>query len=846
MTAVITPPLRTNAEGEFSFYAPVGTYYYTVTPNGASQPVASYNFILSGANFGGAAVNPTISQTVNQPGITGLFINSLLPTSAPFKCVESFLSNADGHSGTDYGFAISAAVQASSLTSVTQLRVCMPGDHLVFSTAVLDRAISFQMDGQSRLIPQSSMKGTVFNINATASAGSTTVTMTSTANLAQGMACGGIGIQPGSYIVSPPSATTVTLSIPAKLEFYAVATGSSATLSGVSSMSGLAGGQTVTGQGANWPYSSGTATISSLNPAANTITLATPANRGSPVPDTFVIGGSWTTSLACVAQTPVLRWQYNMTANADPVPATPSLRNQYDYQIGGSMHDVWIADTANGGLGRSLPGVQGVQISGYDGFSSTNLRVDNLDGAGLILGGYVPGQTTNPDAAVRESGFDHDQIRNSGSAHTGQAALAIYTPFEKGIVSNDEINEISFSNGHYVCSAGVGVGLGSYNTGHQTIPGDGPRGIYFSSGFQIEGCPQGLFDTSAQSDSVYASSSGSIKLVNGGVAVPGQGKSLLHLNGGSSLSIVNTGLSNQGQMAVYTVNVTSRLNTVTYVSGPGLQRTFNNAQTWDGVGVLIGSTLMHLAGINPVASDGLSLQLASPWTGATGNQTMTIGYGGAFITSSDIDIFRLDAKGMQTAGNQAQTNALLGITNNDYLFEVGNNFDGSQGGLQSYDDFNGSVATVGPTRFRIGGTIDTIKPGLQATYDILGIGETDLINTNAGLAGGLCVFDGVNNYTPSTSKGCFLGVGGLAVPQITSGVLGNSDLNGNLTFAGDVAKTYTFADRSRSHNCAFTPTFDIGAGNRYWFTTAGKVSVTLHFATAVTGIVSYVCSGTGN
>jgi hypothetical protein len=238
---------------------------------------------------------------------------------------------------------------------------------------------------------------------------------------------------------------------------------------------------------------------------------------------------------------------------------------------------------------------------------------------------------------------------------------------------------------------------------------------------------------------------------------------------------------------------------------------------------------------------------------------MSVGYGGAFITSSDISTFRVDIQGSQTSGNESQTNSLLGVVSNDLLFEVGNNFDGSAHALTTYDNLDGIRATDGPTSFRMGGDLDTTKPGYQVLFDRLGLAETDFVNTNANLIGGYCFFNGNNNYIPTTPIGCITGTGSASfpgyttTPQITSGISGNSDLNGVLSFSSTTSATYTFLDPNRQHVCVFTPAFDYGSGTRFWQSTAanpsnpsGTLSVTLQFSTAVSGAVGYVCTGKGS
>lgn len=376
--------------------------------------------------------NPSGHQTVT----------NLIPSISPFKCVEAYLSADTTYGGTDYGKAITAAVAASSLTTPTQIMVCSPGDHKVYTTATIDRPIALFAYG-SRLIPQTSLSSTPITTSAVATAGSSTVVVSSALGLKVGMTVGGVGITPGSYITAI-SGNNVTLSLIPQLQFYAIATAGSSVIRGVSSMSGLATGKKLSGIG-NWPFVSGVTNISSINPVNNTITLSSAATSGSITPNTFIVGDSWTTSLTAVSTKPVIRFIRNNAA----------LQNQYTQMIGASMHGVWIADPDPNG--RSLSGVQGVQISGYDGFNSFDLRIDNLVGSGEILGGNLTdtGQLLEPWTAVRESSFVNDQIRNSGDAHTGQAALAIHTPYEKAAIPADEINGINFIGGHYNCSNAI-------------------------------------------------------------------------------------------------------------------------------------------------------------------------------------------------------------------------------------------------------------------------------------------------------------------------------------------------------------------------------------------------------
>jgi hypothetical protein len=88
------------------------------------------------------------------------------------------------------------------------------------------------------------------------------------------------------------------------------------------------------------------------------------------------------------------------------------------------------------------------------------------------------------------------------------------------------------------------------------------------------------------------------------------------------------------------------------------------------------------------------------------------------------------------------------------------------------------------------------------------------------------------------------GTGYIATQSLRSGTSGNSDISGELSFSNSTSATYTFTGSYNSHGeCWAEPQFDQGSGNRNWITYSGSSSMTINFATAVTGAVSYGCVG---
>jgi hypothetical protein len=80
--------------------------------------------------------------------------------------------------------------------------------------------------------------------------------------------------------------------------------------------------------------------------------------------------------------------------------------------------------------------------------------------------------------------------------------------------------------------------------------------------------------------------------------------------------------------------------------------------------------------------------------------------------------------------------------------------------------------------------------------------------------------------------------------RIQTGTGSNTDMNGELNLTSATTASYSLAGYYLVHpECAITPQFDIGSGNRFWITYSGVSSFTVNFANAVSGSVSYVCLG---
>jgi hypothetical protein len=88
------------------------------------------------------------------------------------------------------------------------------------------------------------------------------------------------------------------------------------------------------------------------------------------------------------------------------------------------------------------------------------------------------------------------------------------------------------------------------------------------------------------------------------------------------------------------------------------------------------------------------------------------------------------------------------------------------------------------------------------------------------------------------------GTGYIATQSLRSATSGNTDLSGELSFSNATSATYSFTGAYGSHSeCWAEPQFDPGSGNRHWITYPSNTTMTINFATAVTGAVSYGCVG---
>jgi hypothetical protein len=467
------------------------------------------------------------------------------------------------------------------------------------------------------------------------------------------MAVGGVGIPAGAYVTGVER-NAITLAIPPSIALFGIVTNGSTRIAGLNSLVGLAVGQRVSVP-RSWlkPNSR----ITAIDYADQSITVSEAATGGDAVPTSVLIDGTWTTDLRLVAAKPVLRWIYNASA----------LHNYEGQMIGGSMHGVYITDPGF----RTLTGVQGVEIFGWDTFESYGMQIYNLQGSALILGGVVPDFAVN-HATVRESNFFATQLRDCGDPLSGQSSLEIITGAGGNLPGNDEINQISFVAGSVTFPYADGLVIGTYNRSHQGITG--PRLLWFKDNFQLEGGSHTPgYNTQSQNSLVYLQSAGDVYFEGAEIAVPGYGKSLFQIDTASTLVVQNSRLYDKGKITNYLVSVTHGSPTIELT--PGTAR-FDVNGRWDGMGALIYDNA-HCAPckvyLQPqrAVRNGSSLVLASGFSGATvANAKLVIGATGYVYSVSKL-LRRLTSIGNHYDHADDATVNLLHLSNASQAFAVG-------------------------------------------------------------------------------------------------------------------------------------------------------------------------------
>jgi hypothetical protein len=357
---------------------------------------------------------------------------------------------------------------------------------------------------------------------------------------------------------------------------------------------------------------------------------------------------SASTATAVNAQ-PVMKWIYN--ANAFQ-------REFVNY--GAAMKGVWIEDPGF----RSLTGVQGIQIYGWDTIPMYDTRIYDLDGSGLVLGGWTPLSLGSAGATVRESNFYNTSIRYCGDLATGQASLADQTPYQGGGLA-DENNQLGFHGGQIVGSYATSLYIGTNNTSHFNSVA-GPRLTWFDNNFQIEdflyrwnttgGYTANGPVVGALADSVYIPVGGDIHFTDGEIAITGLGKSLFHVGSLGQLDVRGNLISafGTGFGATFVVSVTNGTPNATLVSGT---TGFPIDGSWNGLGVQING-----ANYTIKTATATVLTLTVNYAGSTsGSASLSTGDGGKYLTVDTV-LYTTKFAGNTYADPDPKALSWMGIT----------------------------------------------------------------------------------------------------------------------------------------------------------------------------------------
>ncbi len=599
-------------------------------------------------------------------------------------CVEDYLHADTTHGGTDYGAAITAADSALALTSRSSLEICASGDHPIYSTAVLDRPISFDGNG-STLVVQPSLSSTPVTTSATSiTAGNNTIQIANTKGLAAGMAIGGTGLPSAETIASVDGPTSVTLSLAPNLYFVGVPDSGSSDICGLSTMIGLAVGQEISGFGVA-PGSH----ISALAPAKQCITLSRPVSsvqtiasvQGSATgPSVFHVLGTWISPVTAVITKPAVRLQFNPSA----------MHNHENAMVGIKIRGLHIADRSNGGDGRSLSGVQGLQIYGWDRVKVEDLEVSRLLGSALILGGYnVPGN--GGMGTVRESQFRDIDLRDSGDPATGQSTLELMNPPQSG----DRINQIDFSGTQVVFPYAEGITIGDYRKDPL------PVGlIWFTNNTQIEGGSHIPHQNiNAPFDLIGIQNGWDIHFAEDSIISPGFGKAAIRVDKAYSVTVIDSYIAAFQKAASYQVSVSRGSKAIKYISGGN--GAFPAAPLIDGDGAILTDTGSCSSGC-PVwvapqegaGSTGTSLKITAPYSGNATTAKLELAGGGYYIINTGDTFQKATFFGNSYGDMRPKFLERLGLT------DAGQEFIAGIAPKQSYvfDSPSLGILTIGPKR----------------------------------------------------------------------------------------------------------------------------------------------------
>ena len=750
--------------------------------SGATIPLNNGNNTLSGTNSVTGTVAPSGGGVVNSNQVNGAVIPATVScpgtnasgqvTYSP-QTIEYYLTS--GMAG-DYGQAINAAVAALPAGTPSLLRQCNNGT--ISTQAVINKPIVLQGYGSTLTLGSALSSAPVTGITCTATAGSSTLTgCSSIVGISNHMRLGGMGLPNGEYVFGAPSGSSITMSLPAAVNVTGNFTKGSATVSGLSTQRGLVTGQTITGQCV------AASTTITLNQNLNTVTMSNNATCSQNVfPGGFSVaaGQTWTTVIKAVTVTPAIQFAFNAS----------SLRNKEGADVGSGMMGMRIIDPGY----RTLTGVAGVQIWGYDNFifqdNVIGQAANGIAGPGLILAGDNP---ENFNSVDREWGImQNNSFYDDADGTVGECTVENMSGYGNNNVNNDENYQLDL-RGQIVFSQGCGYLAGTYNPAHFGTSGLKPRQTILGP-IQIEGGSHGSYGVIPAPYDAIDLQQVSDFTIHGcqDCGSAGYGKSLINAERFTGL-IVDSGIFvNHAKTQTFNVGVTTSSATVTFQTTAGFTG-FNPDGTWDGVGAQINDGAsctpcnVWLTNQGAVASNGLSLTLNSTAYSLTTTTSATLTLGGSGYVynipnqQAATPAFQISPTNIYK-GADSFTTSLLAMGSSGAGQYAGLGFQGSTApiGFQTFNTlvtntsgFVSIAKSTAPTvALDVNGSINATSIIQAPSYTSIGTTATDSGNLSAELtASGTTTSTGWTGSYNSYSNGASNTTALTYAPTITNGAL---------------------------------------------------------------------------
>jgi len=621
----------TQAQGDNS--NKVATTSYADTVLNTAEAGISDKVSLSQTGMQTLAGNLNAKQSTANAGPSSsgaLYPNWAAAKSRQVYVWEDYLSSADGHGGTDYGYAFAnfcAVENCAAFTSPVTLRATATGAHKVYTT--INNHYSVTLDGSNAsFVPQSGGAGGVWG-SSSISATATSVTLmgsvengscpgwvvpvSSATGLSVGMKIAGLGILPETYIAAI-SGTNLTVSQCPQVSITGWATTGSSVLHGIAQLGRLAVGNSLILAPPFAVSGNTTVTINSIDLTTGSVTVSAAATGQGGLVTGVESGSLAGVTLTAQSVAPVIKVGDDTDGGC--------LMNEFNQCIGVGVQNLHIDST------RSLIGVEGIQVCGVDDLRISNVQENLIAGTGFLAGGYGC-TSTHINQVMREAYIDGLRTRNSGDYATGQASWAYADPFAAtsgayGDSNNTNMVVNSQSTDFY--GPGLYIGTGK---GYPGVTAQGPRLNTFSN-VQIEGglyVPEsdGGVNWNAPVPAVWLNQAGNTSFVGGFYNGVGFAQSIFEVDNGYGVDVKGSTIQVGGGIASLSVTVTGTNGSPTISCATACF----NTKYMAGSAITVGSGVYYIKSVESPTS----ATLQSNFAGTTGSNSATIWSGGYMLST---------------------------------------------------------------------------------------------------------------------------------------------------------------------------------------------------------------------